>query len=681
MEGPLCPSTHHNAALAFSSPQRLVSPIGTLSCIFKARWRLPPLDTHIRSPFSRLEIQRITLPFSAHKPTMPLHLVQKARAKKMKLLAHFSPKQKSLAYRCLVIEEIFEEIVSQVYDDGNDKCTLSALSLTCKAFEPVATRFLWRDLRSEAPLVKLFNHTIALQSPEVFYKTDPWAKYAHCVKTLRTANPGRLDPLIDRLLRQQAKNHERNDLLPNLQSLHFSDVSKVERDGRGSNLRELFASATTTVVVDASLKLMRNPTLLSFEDVVPYLRQVVDEAMGTHIYGLFNALRFCPWTNDQRHIESLTFHIDTLRIPDVEDDYTPQTFTCAAPAYILPFPLYQIWQGIVFDINFTHFDVSSPLTDDVLLTLAKMPTLRSLHFLVSSNQNPIDPGSMADIFPKLESLHLGFMQASESVVPFFQSLQAPVLRKLVIEFLARLEPSTDTIKAMLQCVTDGPYHDTLMSLTLKAEPWIFQNIGPRLLPVYRAPLDADTFIPLFQRPLQHLTRFCVVHSTLRPDDTLVHNIGEHYPQLQELMLCPPMTSLWGVHKPKVSLHALHALCRFCPSLETLWLSVDIPFEPKRRQYYHEPCLSLRRWYVVCSDNPRRDGHFPEYLFDAFPTLERVRPMDPRYSIFRLPMTLTTDRSYEQATLEYWRTTETKLRRFREKSHRGFLPLLSSIISS
>lgn len=60
--------------------------------------------------------------------------------------------------RCLVIDELYIEVLDHVYDDGRDRRSVLAMALVCRLFSIQAKKRLWKDLPSIAPLFALLLH-------------------------------------------------------------------------------------------------------------------------------------------------------------------------------------------------------------------------------------------------------------------------------------------------------------------------------------------------------------------------------------------------------------------------------------------------------------------------------------------------------------------------------------------
>lgn len=58
------------------------------------------------------------------------------------------------------MEDIYESIVREVYDGGNDRGSLVSLAVTCKALYPGAVALVWQDLDSFRPLLALLPHHV-----------------------------------------------------------------------------------------------------------------------------------------------------------------------------------------------------------------------------------------------------------------------------------------------------------------------------------------------------------------------------------------------------------------------------------------------------------------------------------------------------------------------------------------
>lgn len=55
---------------------------------------------------------------------------------------------------CLLIAEIFDQIVRDVYDSGNGKGSVASLAATCQSFHVPAICILWEKMDSIVPLIK-----------------------------------------------------------------------------------------------------------------------------------------------------------------------------------------------------------------------------------------------------------------------------------------------------------------------------------------------------------------------------------------------------------------------------------------------------------------------------------------------------------------------------------------------
>lgn len=57
-------------------------------------------------------------------------------------------------HRCLLIAEIFDQIVRHVYSSGSGEGSVASLAATCKSFHVPAICVLWEKMVSVAPLVE-----------------------------------------------------------------------------------------------------------------------------------------------------------------------------------------------------------------------------------------------------------------------------------------------------------------------------------------------------------------------------------------------------------------------------------------------------------------------------------------------------------------------------------------------
>ncbi|KAI0366032.1 hypothetical protein BV20DRAFT_698560 [Pilatotrama ljubarskyi] len=441
----------------------------------------------------------------------------------------------SATHRCLLVNEIFQVIAEELYENGGQR-TLSALARTCKVLHEAVLPVLWNSLDSIVPLLRLFP-------------PDTWSEIQ---------NPDGGNVL--RIIKPDALVWTRfNHYAPHVRKLIWKDRSDV-------SLLALSALSVYRPMDHPLLPELR--TLMWCEDRPPYFAFI-------HLF-LSPTIRELGLTSSDFDAGEIMALLDNAaRICTQVELVTICTSMMAESSPICTEAIGEAFARFIRATpNLKAFNAELCLTAPCVEALAALPRLEMLDLFIGPKDMEAIAASAARVsskgcwFPSLGLLALNVIRLDANTKTFLGAIQSPSLLELAITTLR--QPDAHMLKQQFEVLARGPWRDTLMTLVLEFEHPRYENAPPP------PSLDVGYALqPLYALP--ELDTFAIRGPSVAVDSSTLRSIANAWSKLEFLSIIGYLP-----HPPAercVELEDLVPFARKCPDLHALELHLNATFVP------------------------------------------------------------------------------------------------------
>ncbi|KAH9937941.1 hypothetical protein B0H21DRAFT_757904 [Amylocystis lapponica] len=470
----------------------------------------------------------------------------------------------SACNRCLQVDDIFQVVLEQLYDEENQR-SIASLAATCRTFREPSLSVLWADMYSLVPLLKLFpSHTwtevVAANGDTVYKLTRPGpldlTRVVHYAQYIKSFHWGyEEDVSVDTLLRFFSQCPPDGQLFPNVRVLEWCEY-RPELFGYVS----VFAGANlSTFDID---DLPEDPPLAA--------RVLAD--IRTRCVKL--------------EVLIASGHMDD---PAVSSALSRLLDSSAA--------------------NLCHVNVRMVLDSASVLVLARMPRLRMAYF-------PVCPRALDALhlptdqvfFPALQVLHMNLDTLDTGTLAFFRAIQSPAVGEIALR--VKLQPYASILEAHFETLSDAFLHlHTLSFMVEDAHRGSINGSPERVV--------TNTTLQALLR-LSSLTELSVNVSRLDISAPFVTAVARALPSLESLCFS-------AANSTYVPLETLRAFAEHCEDLETLGLPIDARVAPDVQDFVSYSPLDF---LCVGESPIARPARVAAFLLETFPSLRTVMWSEP-----------------------------------------------------